>query len=169
MNFSMNMLQTHRTGFTLIELLVVIAIVGLLASIVLASVDEARQSARDTVRKSAINNISSMMEIYYTDNGAYPPEAFCDSSIGSAGVTCGTMIANGSLIDSWDSTSKFYQVFQDGGYMILPVDPINNDQFYYQFEPSNDGWQGYYFRARLEENGQFYAACGGTYDATWCR
>lgn len=62
----------HR-GFTLIELLVVIAIIGVLASVVLASLNSARAKARDANRASQIREIQKALELYYADNGAYPP------------------------------------------------------------------------------------------------
>lgn len=59
-------------GFTLIELLVVIAIVSLLSSVVLASLNSARQKARDVKRVSDLTQIRTALEMYYNDNGSYP-------------------------------------------------------------------------------------------------
>lgn len=59
-------------GFTLIELLVVIAIIGILASVVLASLNLARVKARDAQRIAAIRQIQNALQLYYTDNGTYP-------------------------------------------------------------------------------------------------
>ena len=61
-----------KKGFTLIELLVVIAIIGILASIVLVSLNNARQSARDTKRLSDMRSVSLALELYYADKGYYP-------------------------------------------------------------------------------------------------
>jgi len=58
-----------RRGFTLIELLVVIAIIGLLSSIVLASLNTARDRARDARRKSDVNTILTALALYQTANG----------------------------------------------------------------------------------------------------
>ncbi len=59
-------------GFTLIELLVVIAIIGLLSSVVLASLNGARQKARDAQRVSHLTQIRTALEMYYSDNNSYP-------------------------------------------------------------------------------------------------
>lgn len=61
-----------KRGFTLIELLVVIAIIGLLSSVVLASMNTARQKARDAARISDIRQIQTAIEMYASDNGHYP-------------------------------------------------------------------------------------------------
>ncbi len=63
------------TGFTLIELLVVIAIIGILATIVLVSLDRGRQKARDTKRLGEIREIATAFGRYFSDNGAYPTAA----------------------------------------------------------------------------------------------
>jgi type II secretion system protein G len=59
-------------GFTLIELLVVIAIIGTLASVVLASLNSAREKSRDAARLSQGDEIRKAMELYYLSNGHYP-------------------------------------------------------------------------------------------------
>ncbi|MDO8604725.1 MAG: type II secretion system protein [bacterium] len=62
----------QNKGFTLIELLVVIAIIGILSSVVLASLNSARQKGRDAKRLSDLTQISTALEMYYHDNNAYP-------------------------------------------------------------------------------------------------
>ncbi len=46
------MLKLNKKGFTLIELLVVIAIIGILASVVMVSLNSARQKAKNVAFKS---------------------------------------------------------------------------------------------------------------------
>jgi prepilin-type N-terminal cleavage/methylation domain-containing protein len=62
---------TLNRGFTLIELLVVIAIIGILASVVLASLNGARIRARDAARKSDLAQVSTALELYFQDHGTY--------------------------------------------------------------------------------------------------
>ena len=67
------MLKSYKRGFTLIELLVVIAIIGILASIVLASLDSARKKGRDARRIADIKQLQLALELYYDANNAFPP------------------------------------------------------------------------------------------------
>lgn len=62
----------NKKGFTLIELLVVIAIIGLLASIVLVSLNSARGKARDARRLSDLRQIMTALELSYDKNGYLP-------------------------------------------------------------------------------------------------
>ncbi len=59
-------------GFTLIELLVVVAIIGILASVVLASLNSARSKGRDAKRLSEIKQLMTALEMYYSEEGHYP-------------------------------------------------------------------------------------------------
>lgn len=68
--------KKHR-GFTLIELLVVIAIIGILSSVVLASVSSSRAKARDARRKSDLSEIKTALELYYAKCGTYFVKKSC--------------------------------------------------------------------------------------------
>lgn len=69
-------------GFTLIELLVVIAIIGILASLILASLNTARLKARDARRVADIRELQIALELYYNSQSVpqYPAaSAACDA------------------------------------------------------------------------------------------
>lgn len=66
------MFKNSARGFTLIELLVVIAIIGILSSVVLASLNDARQKSRDAKRIADIKQLQLALELFYDSNGSYP-------------------------------------------------------------------------------------------------
>ncbi|MDO8621921.1 MAG: type II secretion system protein [bacterium] len=74
-----------RKGFTLIELLVVIAIIGLLSTLAVVAMSNARQKARDAKRVSDIKQMQSALDLYATDKNGYPR----DESDGVGGITLG--------------------------------------------------------------------------------
>lgn len=63
-----------RKGFTLIELLVVIAIIGILSTVVLASLNTARARSRYTQAIAQMREIRTAAEAYFADNGSYPAD-----------------------------------------------------------------------------------------------
>ena len=65
-------IKRNKKGFTLIELLVVIAIIGLLATIVLVSLNNARNKANDTKIKADLSQVMLAVEMYYSDINSYP-------------------------------------------------------------------------------------------------
>jgi prepilin-type N-terminal cleavage/methylation domain-containing protein len=62
---------TLSRAFTLIELLVVIAIIGILATVVIASLNSARTKGRHAAIKSNLRNAVSQANIYFNENGTY--------------------------------------------------------------------------------------------------
>ena len=63
---------TTKKGFTLIELLVVISIIGLLSSVVFASVVSARVKGKIAYVQSQMRQYITALDIYKTDNDGYP-------------------------------------------------------------------------------------------------
>lgn len=61
-----------NSGFTLIELLVVVAIIGILSSVVMASLNTARAKARDVRRMADLKQIQTALELYYDTSKVYP-------------------------------------------------------------------------------------------------
>src|SRR4051812_37672446 len=69
--------KRFKKGFTLIELLVVIAVIGILAAVILASLNSARGKARDAKRKAEMKQITVALALYYDKYGNYPLSGPC--------------------------------------------------------------------------------------------
>lgn len=70
------------SGFTLIELLVVIAIISLLVSILLPSLQAARDLAKKTVCATNLRSMAIGLNLYANENDAAFPGAFVGQGIG---------------------------------------------------------------------------------------
>lgn len=98
----MFMTSSKRTsGFTLIELLVVIAIIGILSSVVLASLNSARNKGADAAVKSNLSGIRSQAEMVYDSASPNSYASLCtdtnvvnaiNSAKNAAGVTTATNV-----------------------------------------------------------------------------
>ncbi|MFM2381956.1 MAG: hypothetical protein RLZZ76_723 [Candidatus Parcubacteria bacterium] len=116
---------TFKRGFTLIELLVVIAIIGILASVVLASLNTARDKGTDAAIQSSVNNARAQANIFgsRTDGTVNYTGLCADASIdsleasiaGKNGGTVGTDPYCNSDVDEWVFTASLVQ----GGYICV--------------------------------------------------
>lgn len=89
----------NNKGFTLIELLVVVAIIGILSSVVLASLNNARSKGADASIKSNLANMRSQAAIYYeTNNGWYSSVAITTLPVTSC--TTGSSVFSDSTLAS---------------------------------------------------------------------
>ena len=70
-----------QKGFTLIELLVVVAIIGILASVVLASLNTARTKGSDAAIKANLSGMRESSALIYDSTGTY--DTVCNSGTNS--------------------------------------------------------------------------------------
>ena len=87
------MSKNYKRGFTLIELLVVIAIIGILSSIVLASLNTARQKGTIAAIKGNMAGIRTSAEIFYDNNTSYGT----DFDLGDCAATASTLFADTNI------------------------------------------------------------------------
>jgi prepilin-type N-terminal cleavage/methylation domain-containing protein/prepilin-type processing-associated H-X9-DG protein len=63
---------TRRLGFTLIELLVVVAIIGILASLLLATLSQGCRAAKSAKCINNLRQLGMALQMYVNDNEKYP-------------------------------------------------------------------------------------------------
>lgn len=115
-----------RRAFTLIELLVVIAIIGILSSVVLASLNDARQKSRDTKRIADVKQLQLALELFFDANGNYPTAA-------QFAATDGTGLVPAHI-------------------PALPTDPVTGANYSYAALGSGTSCTDYHIGADLEDS-----------------
>ena len=85
--------EGHMKGFTLIELLVVIAIIGILSSVVLASLNTARNKGADASIKSNLAGTRAQAELFYDANS----NAYLTGTAGGTGDVCSSTALQNSV------------------------------------------------------------------------
>lgn len=72
-----------KKAFTLIELLVVIAIIGLLATLSVIALNNARAKSRDAKRVADVKQMQTALELYFNDVQSYPDTVTAGGTIQS--------------------------------------------------------------------------------------
>jgi len=90
--------RLQARGFTLIELLVVIAIIAILASIILASLNQARSKSRDARRVADLKQVQLALELYNNDNSGYPVQGTYGTLLLASGA--GALLVSGGYISA---------------------------------------------------------------------
>lgn len=102
----------YKKGFTIVELLIVIVVISILATISIVAYNGVQERARDSQRRGDVQAIVKALELYYIDNGRYPPGS------GSTTINTGwSTTADGS----WANLASLLRPYL----ATLPRDPIS--------------------------------------------
>jgi uncharacterized protein (TIGR02145 family)/prepilin-type N-terminal cleavage/methylation domain-containing protein len=82
--------MNRKNAFTLIELLVVIAIIGILATVSVIALQNARAKSRDAKRAGDVKQIQTALELFFNDKNRYPTNDEFNSGSVFSTSTAGT-------------------------------------------------------------------------------
>lgn len=136
------MTKKTKNGFTLIEVLVASTIIAVLAAVGMVSYAQATKKSRNTKRKADLAQVQAALEMYRTDNAAYPIATDID-------------IASGTLVTE----------LKNKGYIAdIPNDPKNDTTHKYWYTGTS---YTYCLSANVEETSSC-TICTGNGSANYC-
>jgi len=163
-----NIPNTSR-AFTLIELLVVISIIGLLSTVVLASLNTAREKARDAQRIANIKEMQKALTFFYDKYGYYPgndgsgnltdPYYAMASAIVSGVVYIDGVVDGSPAIGRWKKLENYLLPFIPS----LPRDNIGGSQVNYRYNYKYNRAQNDYGLSVILENSNSVSQNDGGY------
>ncbi len=133
-------------GFTLIELLVVISIISFLSSIVLASLNTARNKAQTAKAKEDMQQIMNAISVAEQDSGK--------TLMGITGSNCSDCNCRDVNLRNIDSTNSCYQAWFNA---ITKIEAATNGIYKGISNITRDPWGSPYL---LDENEGEYGGCG---------
>ena len=99
-------MKIKNKGFTLIELLVVIAIIGILSSVVLASLNSARSKGSNAAVKSNLQGIRSQAEIVFDNNSQDYSSMCADTNVVNAVIAAMTAGADAAGLADYQANGN---------------------------------------------------------------
>jgi general secretion pathway protein G len=102
--------RKSKSGFTLIELLVAATIISVLAAIGIVSYQSANQRARNSKRQADMEQVRAALEIYRTDNSAYPTSGAWSTLM----TDLGSYLSSTNINDPKNITPYVYTYSSDG-------------------------------------------------------
>ena len=136
----------NKTGFTIVELIVVIAVIGVMASIITASVGSYLVKSKDAKIKAEISEIFKDASTYYIEQGTYSeyeiPSGFVSSCAGS-NYTLATNSSNAFVVYAkLCSTDTYWCADSTGGIREIDSPPDTGAGVYACVSGSGGGGDG---------------------------